>query len=299
MTTNNVNFEFKFRTKFKSLLNDENRFSVIRAFNQFCSLDSATALKVLWKLTYSNDRALEEIYKLGLNYDLISSEKVLVLRNELRYQYEECIQDGFLQFYQGDDEKTKNAFAVLKNHSDAIVASVVCNSCMKFVRKFEVGRILYLLSSEKEGNQFGGVRTLGFDMLESDYLKPFHQEIHDILKAMNEFIPLSSEESEYKDDDEKEIYSSENIEDEIIAEVVEVEGAEEVEDMEPDVLNSQYKKIIPEEILKNKETFKNFIISNDFNMLIPIAKLGFDLNEVMRKKEEIFNFINIAEDLTN
>ena len=77
MTKKSVNYEFKFRTKFKSLLNDENRFSIIRAFNQFCSLNSATALKVLWKLTYSKDRALEKLYKLGLNYDLVPPEKVL------------------------------------------------------------------------------------------------------------------------------------------------------------------------------------------------------------------------------
>ena len=109
-TTSNMNTKFEFRTKFKKLLNDENYASIISAFNQFCSFDSSKALKVLWKMTYSQDTAMEEVYNLGLDCKIIPSEKVLVLRNELRYQYEELVEDSFLQFYNGDDEKIKNTF---------------------------------------------------------------------------------------------------------------------------------------------------------------------------------------------
>lgn len=275
-TTSNMNTKFEFRTKFKKLLNAENCASIISAFDKFCSLDSVEALKVLWKMTYSRDIALDEVFKLGLDAQMLPSEKILVLRNELRYQYEKLVEESFLQFYKGDDAKISNAFATLKSSSDGIVASTVCDFCILSVQKYELERILYLLNSEKETYYFGGIRALGFDMIEADYLKPYHTEIHNLLKAMSDSIPFYSEEEEREREECKDVTTETPIES-----------------------ITQFKKITPEEILKSKESFKKIVESNYLNMLIDIAKLGFDLNEVVDKKEEIFRFINAAENLIN
>lgn len=282
ISTKKINGNFKFRTKFETLLNFDNHSSIVRAFNQFCSFDSEDALETLWGMTYSKENAQQELYILGLNSDIIPSEKVLLLRNELRYQYEEVTQKGFVHFYESTDEKITNAFKILTNRADSIVASKVYKQCDVLFEKSEVDRVLFLLKSDKEAYYFGGIRSLGFDMEESEYLKPYHLEIHNLLEAMNNSLPFDIEEE--IDENEEEKTETE-------------ERKEETENIQND---QQFKKISPEEILKNivfMEVFKIFYETNDLNMLITIAQLGFDLNEVMSKKEEIFKFINAVEDL--
>lgn len=289
-TTNNMNTNFKFRTKFKKLLNDENYSAITSAFEKFCSLDSVDAIEILWRMTYSKDKALEEVYKLGLDSKIISPENVLALRNELRYQYEQLVQPEFLQFYRDSGETIENAFLELKECTDGIVASIVYESCdlMLCISDEDIARTLGLLEHPKENYYFGGIRSMNFNMEEAEYLKPYHIEIHNLLEAMNNHIPF------YTDEEEEECKKVEKIE-EPVEEVAESENKNIPEEAEAAV--AQFKPVIPEEILAHKELFKTFTESDDFNTLLPIGQLGFDLNEVMIRKEVIHNFIKAADAL--
>lgn len=266
--------KFEFRTKFKNLLNENNCSAIINAFNQFCSLDSKSAINMLWGLTYSQNRAFEELNKLGLDFKFIPAEKVLVFRNELRYQYERNVQSYFLQSYQKEnDEKISKTFLALTNRTDAIVASVVYNLCNTVIFNTDVERILFLLKSEKESYYFGGIRVIGFDIAEAEYLKPFHLEIHNLLKAINEYIPFYIGEKEGVVVEEK------------------GESNKEITTETPKL----FKSLTPEEILINRDVFKAYVSKNDMNILVVIANLGYDLNEVMAKTEKIQNFLLAVE----
>lgn len=283
-TTNNFSKTFNFRTKFKKLLKDENRTEIVSAFNRFCDLNSVEAQDVLWRMTYSQDTALEEVYKLGLNSAIIPSEDFLLFRNELRYQYESFIQD-FLQYdYLKDNEETHNAFEQLKKCSDSIVASIVYDHCDTVWDNHFFERTLFLLKSEHENHYFGGIRSLGFNMEEAKYLKEFHIEIHNLLASMSEFF--ENDNPLYVEEEEK-----------VIEGVVSEEKIEILEEKPAETLK-KFKPVTPENLLIYKDVFDAFTHGNDMNILGDIANLGFDLNEVMAKAEKIKNFIIAAENLS-
>jgi len=261
MSTRNImNTSFYFRTKFKKLLNDKNRLAIENAFLKFCNLCSKDAIQTLWRLTYSRSKALIELSKLGLDSELIPFEKILIFRNELRYQYEEVVQCDFLRYFEKDDERIYEAFLSLENRTDRIVASIVCAFCIEMLNdpNFDIERTLGLLSQTKENYYFGGVRSMNFNMEEAEYLKNYHLEIHNTLKTLKTVlceeveIPLNSSEKE---------------------------------------MSSGFKELTLDTILEHKDVFKTFIESEDFNLLIPISQLGFDLNEVIIQREEIKNLL--------
>ena len=278
---------FKFRTKFKKILKEESDESKVTiAFERFCKLYSDVALKLLWNMTYSSDKAWKEIYTLGLDNKLISSENVINLRNELRYQYE---QHADFNLYERDtrsldeikDEEVKRAYSALEKSTDSIVANVVFDYCIKYctAADTEIARTLFLLQNEKENIYFGGIRSLNFDELEADYLKPYHIEIHNMLNALNNYqnnfeLPFYMDEEEEKAAAEKE--------------------AKEVKEKTTQV-NSEFKKLTPETILEHIEIFKSFTQKEDLNLLIQIGQEGFDLNEIIAQKEKIYNFVKIVD----
>ena len=57
----------------------------------------------------------------------------------------------------------------------------------------------------------------------------------------------------------------------------------------------EFKPVTAENILTHRETFKTFVEEEDLNLLMVIGTVGFDLNEVMAKKEQILIFIEAAE----
>ena len=272
-TTNNMNTNFNFRTKFKKLLNDDNYSKVETGFNNFCSLESEKALDILWHFTYISDVYLIGVSNLGMPTELLFEENLSLTRNELRHQYEKKINCNFLSV--DIPEECEEAFEELVKKTDTITAKVIFERCKPYfhMREADMSRILYLLKSDKENLCFGGIRNFDFDMDEADYLKPYHMEIHNMLEKIYNF--LNKEEYElpfYMDEDEKE----KEVEEEV---------------------SKEYKPITPEEILLHKDVFKSFVEKEDLNLLIPIGEIGFDLNEVMSKKDKIFEFIIVAEDL--
>lgn len=292
-TNNNINTKFEFRTKFKKLLKEENEPCIIKAFENFCKLESKDALEVLWRMTYSSEAAWIEIYNIGLDQECISVENILSFRNELRYQYEQLVQTEFTSFGKNHlDKKIQEAYKRLENRTDSIVASVIYDYCHETLDMplSEISRILFLLNSDKENNYFGGIRSMKFNEVESDYLKAYHIEIHNLLSAINTY---SNEE-----DVELPFYMEGEEEEEAVVEEV-IHNTNELlnEKSEENHECYEYKALTPEEILLHKQPFESFVNENDFNLLVVIGQLGFDLNEVMIKREEILNFINAANTL--
>lgn len=190
MTTNNTNanpcetMEITFRNKFEKLLTDGNRATIVSAVKKFCSFNADYAIKSLWSLTCGlwADKTLE---RLELSEEIVGD--VTALRNELRYQYELRHPD----FLNLDVPSTcLPAFETLKNKTDAIVANIVFGYCINHIHldADTVQRSLALLSSDAENYYFGGIRSLSARLtsMEADFLKNFHMEIHDLLKALYE-----------------------------------------------------------------------------------------------------------------
>ena len=75
---------------------------------------------------------------------------------------------------------------------------------------------------------------------------------------------------------------------------VEEGSKEEKADIEP---VKKFKALTPEELLVNKAVFEAYVYGSDMNILVEIAKCGFDLNEVIAKAEKIHNFLNAVEDV--
>lgn len=291
MTTTN---SIKFRSKFEKLLNDDNREAVTSAFEKFCSGAFYSALDILWELTYKTD-ASEVLKKLELN-EIFSSENVLSLRNELRYQFENAqgkFSDAII-FRDG----IKDAYDMMKKVSDAVTAYVVYERCVEATYSANIERTLYLLGSAEEKNFFGGIRSLQFEKKEAEYLKNFHLEIQALFKAICEVDNLILKEGcvetnvPEKKKDESGDYKVQ----------IEMHQTEEssVETPIEEPAKSTYKPLTPEEILSHKDEFAAFVYSEgDLNRLVEIAQLGFDVNVVNTKAELIKEFLDIVTLLAN
>lgn len=279
---------FDFRTKFRKLLTEENYSVITSTFETFCNLTAERAYSVLWNMTYSPQKGFEELSSLGLNPDSISEKDILSFRNELRFQYQ-ILNPHFLK--RPVPVECQEAFQNLVNITDPIVSNIIYTNCyLSFdypTQNFD--RILYLLNSENENNYFGGIRSLGFNIEEADYLKPFHIEIHNLLAELIKYkkknINTALLDFYVPDTEMKKEEDVHQEEDYIVTQPVEKE----------EEFYREFKPVTAENILVHKETFKAFVEEEDLNLLMVIGTVGFDLNEVMAKREQIRIFIEAAE----
>lgn len=291
MTTMATNSEsissIKFRTKFEKFVTDANRTILTSTFEKFCSYAPSTnyAREILWCLTYKVNPIESVLVKsLGLNSDIISLDNISRLRDELRYQYEKRHGSYLIT-------KVQNYYAYefneLLKHTDNIISDIVVIKCQENC-KYNINpfRALYLLDSDQEKNYFGGLRELGFDSEEAQFLKVYHEEIRNLYKAMCEkYAP--------EDDDSTNLSTS-------------ITSSEEDDDSLPFFLNiddsdkkttpNSFKFLTSVEILNNRDVFASFV--KDFNTLVDVGKLGFDLNEVIAKKEAIIQLLNADKALS-
>ena len=329
-----------FRSKFEKVVTDANREALMSAFQQFCKFTPDNAIKQLWRMGYTSkayNTALENgaeaiealkpyitetLSVLGLNDEQFPLESMDLLRNELRFQYEQKV-PNFLEAKM-DDAACETAYEMLKNQTDSIIANVVYNHCIERIYITGVERVLFLLNSDEEKNSFGGIRSLHFSKVESNYLKPFHKQIHELLKAMydhkvqtevargtqNPFEKLAGmfeeEVSEEYQDEEPLVTETETVATPVTEEVDAPTKilAEEVVTVSEDVSESNaeeersqekaYMPLTPEVIFAQKYLFQAFV-NSDMNALVEIGRLGLDLNEVMAKKEKISDLIAVIE----
>lgn len=287
MVTNSESISsIKFRTKFEKLVTDENRPALISAFKIFLGYDPDTdhALNIIWRLTYNDDIIISTLYQtLGLSLDIISVENISKLRDELRYQYERHNGDYLLAKVH---QNFATEFNNLVKYAGNICATVVITKCIEYHEKsFNSARALYLLESDLENNYYGGLRELGFNQDEAQFLKHYHKEIYNLYKAISE--TFSTEDHYQNTNTSKNFLTDDDQSLPFIFEEIEKESIE---------INSNYRRVTAENVLMNKELFTGFIRNDDFNLLPEIFTLGFDLNEVMAKKEKIRDFIYAIEE---
>ncbi len=298
----------KFRTKFqKNFVNVGNIESIKETFERFYKLSEEEALQILWRMTYSEAEALTVLGELNLSH-VIPVEKVQLLRNELRYQYQNVYPD-FMRICDFSDVMNPEMIAQaqedlfeLGGKSDRIIASVILKKCKELIKEqgacsFFMDKTLYLLKNEEEKNFFGGIRCLKFDPIEADFLKPFHMYIFKLLSIMydnmrDDILPGG----ENCDTDDLPFIGGESCVDESAKR--EVYAAERVKLEETEAELKAKTPLTAEAIIANKEIFTYFIMSNDWNRLIPIAEAGYDLNEVMEKRGKIKNLLEAANALS-
>lgn len=173
---------FAFRNKFEKLLTDENRCPITSAFQKFCGFDEKEAILHLWHLT-TGHKFMDTLDELDLSIDFVGD--LTAFRNELRYQYS-LRHPGFLDI--NAPEYCLTAFDALKNKADSIVATVVYQHCQAHASldASEIDRTLYLLGSDREDFQLGGIRNLSNALKDEDarYLLPFSKQIGDLLRTL-------------------------------------------------------------------------------------------------------------------
>lgn len=292
MTTIATNTEsissIKFRTKFEKLVTDENRLALISAFEQFCSYDPSTDLArhILWRLTYNEDIAISTLVEnLRLNLNIFSLNNISKLRDELRYQYEMRYGSYLLtevpNYYASE-------FEALVKCTDIITADTVTKKCQEnCAYNVNPFRAVYLLESNQEKNFFGSIRELGFNIAETQFLKQYHQEIYNLYKAICENFSLESHSSNAFNTSSRFSDKTENSLPFTFGEIAD----------DSTKLNSSYASVTAKNVILNKDVFTEFTHSDDLNILPALSNLGFDLNEVMVKKEMIRNLVDAIEEL--
>lgn len=318
MTNNHITISnFDFRTKFRKILTESNQDSIQKAFETFCTLTKMEAIDQLWELTYNPFIILADF---NLT-EVISSENTELFRNELRHQYEKL----FPHFLYCEGEiickQAMNSF------NDRIVAYILywrCfySACYLADDETAKNRILYLLKSEDEKLYFGGIRSLSFNKEEAKFLKKFHKEIYFLCKTLYENVPErdqnkdedSAENShievpttEPKEPEEKPAFPAtndtaaktnpdessvdepqDNCDEFLIADIQESEDLQ----AEPEP-----KELTPENVLKDIMPFIVYAIGNNANALRILGNYGYDLNQVIAKKDEIKTFIEASNKL--
>ena len=303
MTITNMHLPLVFRSKFENLITDENRPVITKAFFEFFKLLPKDACDILWHLTYEPDHSSFSLEKIGLSLNIIPLENISSLRNELRFHYV----DRDPTFLNMDlAEECQEAYQELVNHSDVITAVVVYNHCQSHICS-DVNRILFLLSSSKDSNFFGGLRSLSFSIDEANYLKPLHMEIHNLLKVMYEnYQKLCGSSSfsntpftglakmiEANGNDLPFTFGDDTPPETPVQTTVQV--GDDTPSEEPAPTIPQFRRIYAESIIMYRDTFIPFVMDEDWNLLLEIGKLGFDLNEVMAKKEKICIFLEAVQ----
>lgn len=219
----------------------------------------------------------------------------------------------------------KEAFSELKKYSDVIVSVVVYQrivSTLKMICENEINRISYLLSSTTENHYFGGLRALGFNSSEANYLKENHLHIHTLFVAMVNSLEkaynVSSEQSPAYSDtyesiaqlplaEEAELPFTMSTPGKETAETVVPQETEKVVNADVATTSEEAKDISSEDesynedgfivltaksILQNLDPFRVFVSEKcDLASLKKLLFAGLNLNEVVQKAEEIARIV--------
>lgn len=319
---------FAFRNKFEKLLTDENRCPITSAFQKFCGFDEKEAILHLWHLT-TGFRFTDTLDELALSINFVGN--LTAFRNELRYQYS-LRHPSFLDI--NAPEYCLTAFDALKNKADSIVATVVYQHCQAHASldASEIDRTLYLLGSDREDFQLGGIRNLSNALKDEDarYLLPFSKQIGDLLMALHTNTQLetasqsnSSSFTKTSMDDCSDLpffFGTQNTGEDAptsapktknentkgkIAPTTGVNGNEapstipEVEDDTKTFIygSSSFEVLNATQILRNQEALLTLFSSEALSILLQLRDKHFDLNEVVGKQAKIMGFIQASNSL--
>ena len=135
---------------------------------------------LIWQLTFNSENAARL-----LEFEGIDGNQALKIRNELAKQYRKLYPDWeYGKCYTPETEEEKQLWKALKGDGyayDTVMGHIKVRSTYE---KNYVDRITYLLNSEKEANQFGGIRCLGFRAEEAQFLKSSANAMGKVLGAI-------------------------------------------------------------------------------------------------------------------
>jgi len=297
MNTYNIDFRSKFE---KVITNDENRQLFINAFENFCNLSDHEASAILWRMMYSSDSDSEyakadcakDLRQLGL--EDVSQEILSVLKNELRYQYQQCHPNA----WEIDiPDSCKDAYTGLRQVTNIIVANQVYKNCFNRVStsEEEMTRITILLQSDKENFYFGGIRELNFNPEQANYLKQFHTQIYNLFVDVYGWFRVQLSHQSWNESgshiDTVKFNPNEDLPftmSETSPETSLAESLSENSDEEPIyVATTKFTALTLESIEAHQELFSSLVQEKDFSSLHELRALGFDLNEVISKEDAI------------
>lgn len=283
--------------------------------------------KILWKMSYNPEKHLpdyglipenamtEESLISNENSNSSSSNKLVPINSAQIKLFVNELLSNFKKTYPDLlkitlPESCKHSFKNLLNAVDGneLIAYVVYERCLYHLYNSsnEIERTLALLVSNDEKVQFGGIRSISFNRDESNFLKPYHFEIHNLLKDMFK----ESMETKTK------IYNSLKTSYECIISRVEpsviqkpktivkskrnIDNIENLESVSTNRTKTDtekavpvFKAVTPESVLTNLSLFKSI----DFEVLSEFHKLGFNINEIVEKKDSIITLLKAYEAL--
>lgn len=253
-----INFRTKFKNSFALHLD-----LLARIFQSLLTEDATFIVNLLWKMTYDAKNIIydKNYTSLMASFPVDTVQQMLLIRNELRYQYS-IVSPSFLDV--PENGSIKNSISELSKICDEIVAFIVYKHCKEFssYTREEIERCIYLLKDPNENYFFGGIRTLSFSPTEADYLKPYASIIGNILKSIyNEF----QEEQASKN---KEISLQEGV----IS------------------MDNNNCKLTARSILDYKSDIENFLSAVE-----KLEKLGFDAQTIISKRTDINELFKASE----
>lgn len=322
-STTSITLRSKFEKQLSKLPEDTQK-TIKQVIDTFVkSGDNNTCFEILWKLTADPVSGLKvlslrvdtdpTVYGKDISCKLTCIPSCLVqpLRNELRYQRKQ-INPIFMEL--DVPESCKVAFKNLSNATnDAIIAVAAyehCDQLCQTASDEEFERVQYLLSSPKEGNYFGGIRSLRFGRTEAMCLKNYATELSQLLEVLRKeklaasqdvqpHTPMAAQLDAWRmahpeaivedetigstDDSESTATQPETPEDIQVEAVVNSDvSSTDIEDNTEAKLAPGSKAITAPTIVENAELFKTFLDSyND------IIESGFDPSEVIANAEAI------------
>lgn len=183
---------FNVRTDAAALLSNHKE-QMCTAFEKFFTKTPDDAFELIWALTYQPKESKPELLKgLGLSSEMVPDLSMLL--TELAAQYRAYVDCSFMQAPSLIDE-LKPAFNAIYSE-DPATALFVYNMCTDYLimnPSENINRALALLSSTEENIFFGGILEVIKVVYMPDkscryalsaYLKPRHEKVYNLLKAM-------------------------------------------------------------------------------------------------------------------
>lgn len=327
MNDTKENTDINFRSKFKKIIAEEDMETVREFFSDYCkSTGPKDAEEFLWVLSWIDgiklakgenetiERKRELLENLGLNLDIIPIDKIGVLINELRYQYEQAHPLCFTMHV--DQEFVEEKLRKLISKTNIVVGNVVCKKCFRRVRSATgLERIINSLGSQDEEQCIRGLKETGFTIDEAEYLKQFHIEIRDLMESIDKWNQKVND--SVKSKGQQNSSANATAEEDEPQPAIKKGQEEKAQDSDKVTCTSQhvcetanepaestnvpetttYKKLTYEDVLKNKQLFDAVTRSDVLEKIKAIQKMGLDLNEIFKKITEIAILIDAANTL--
>lgn len=185
---------FEVRTCAATLLTTPHKEKVVEAFGKFFTKNSDDAFALIWALTFKPEEKHPLLLKvLALSPEMVSDLPMFL--KELAAQYRAYVDPSFMLAPNDMNDEVRSAFNALytESHAAALFVYEMCANYLVMNPADMINRAVYLLGHHEEKSFFGGILEVikavhmpskedRYDL--SSFLKPRHEKVHDLLKAM-------------------------------------------------------------------------------------------------------------------